>query len=334
MKILVFVFALNLIVANNILFSQQTPQKFVKEVNYLLSLPDGYNNDTITKWPVILFLHGKGERGNDLEKVKTHGPPKLINAGEKMPFIVISPQVPDNQWWNPDLIVLMLKDCVNKYRIDEDRVYLTGLSMGGMGTWAVAMKYPELFAALAPIAGAGNTSEAWGLRHTPVWIFHGEKDPLVAVNNARIMYQALIKYGNVKLTIYPDAGHDSWSRTYTNPDLYTWFLSHKRYKFEEGALLAKPEKFTGTYISGNDDSSVLSDSAYVYLKEGKLFIRITGNRYGEQQILQSKDGFFFFGRTNPAELKFNIGKNDKCDSFIYYSQSFTSNMMLNYRKIK
>jgi predicted esterase len=323
------------VISTNILSAQQTEQKFVKEVNYLLSLPDGYNTDTIEKWPVIVFLHGSGERGDDLEKVKVHGPPKLINAGQKMPFIVVSPQVARaDQWWYSDLLMLMIKGIIKKYRVDESRIYLTGLSMGGYGTWDIALKYPELFAAIAPICGAGDPSEVWKIRHTPVWIFHGEKDPAVPVKNSKTMYAALLQYGNARLTIYPDAAHDCWTETYNNPELYKWFLSHKRFTFEEGAMPEKPEKFTGTYVSQYDTASVFYDSVRVYQKEGKLYAKIKSNRNREQQIFPFRDDSFYFNKTSQAEIKFNTGKKGKIDSFIYYKSSYVYKTKLNFRRVK
>jgi predicted esterase len=324
-----------MIVGTNIMSGQQTAQKFVKEFNYLLSLPDGYNNDTITRWPVIIFLHGSGERGDDLEKVKVHGPPKLINAGQKMPFIVVSPQVARiDSWWYSDLLMLMIKDVKKKYRTDEDRVYLTGLSMGGYGTWDLAMKYPELFAAIAPMCGAGDPSLVWTIRHTPVWIFHGEKDATVPVKNSKTMYKALLPFGNTKITLYPEAGHDCWTETYNNPEFYKWLLTNKRFKFEEGQMPLKPEKFVGTYVSEYDTASVFYDSARVYLKEGKLFAKIKSNRNRDQQLLPYKDGSFFFSIQSPTEIAFNVGKNGKCDSFIYYKSSFVYKMKLDFKKVK
>jgi len=167
----------------------------------------------------------------------------------------------------------------------------------------------------------------------PVWIFHGEKDTSVPVKNSKTMYQALLQYGNVKLTIYPEAGHDSWTDTYNNPDLYTWFLSHKRFTFDEGTMPAKPERYTGTYTSEYDTASVFYDSAKVYLKEGKLFVSIKSSRNRETQIFPYKDGSFFFNKTGAAEIKFNIGKNGECDSFIFYRQSYVYKKVLNFRKI-
>lgn len=335
MRLFGFIFTISLFIPGGLIFGQQTGQKFIKEVNYLLSLPDGYSSDTISKWPAILFLHGAGEGGDDLEKVKTHGPPKLINGGKKMPFIVISPQIAGGYYeWSPDLLMLMLKDIKKKYRIDSDRIYLTGLSMGGYGTWDLAMRYPDLFAAIAPICGAGNPAEAWKIRHTPVWIFHGEKDISIPVKNSRIMYQHLMPYGHVKLTIYPGVGHDSWTETYNNPDLYSWFLSHKKFTFEEGTMLVKPEIFIGTYISDFDSASIFYDAAKVYLRDEKLFFKLKSNWNREQPIFPSSDSSFFFQRINPAEIKFRIEKNGECNSFIYFKHSSTKSMILNFKKIQ
>jgi hypothetical protein len=206
--------------------------------------------------------------------------------------------------------------------------------MGGYGTWDIAMKYPELFAAIAPICGAGDPLQAWTIRNIPVWIFHGGKDPTVPVKNSMTMYSALLPYGNVKLTLYPEAGHDSWTETYNNPDLYKWFLSHRRFSFDEGPMPSRPERFVGTYISEYDTASVFYDSAKVYLKEGKLFTRIKSNRNREQQVFPYREYSFFFSKTSPAEIKFNIGKKGKCDSFVYYKSSFVNKMTVSFKKVK
>ena len=333
-KLLVFILLISLLIPGEEIFGQQTAHKFIKEVNYLLSLPDGYNKNTEVKWPAILFLHGAGEVGNDLEKVKTHGPPKLIKAGQKIPFIVISPQVAAGYYeWSPDLLMLMMKEIIKKYRIDPDRVYLSGLSMGGYGTWDLAMRYPDLFAAIAPICGAGNPVEAWKIRHTPIWIFHGENDISVPVKNAHIMYQHLSLYGNTKLTIYPSAGHDSWTATYNRPDLYSWFLSHKRFLFEEVPTLIKPEKIIGTYISGNDTVNNLIDYAKIYLNDGKLFFKSKSNWNKEQSIFASCDSSFFFQKNNLSEIKFKIENNGDCNSFIYFKHSSSNSKKLLFKRI-
>lgn len=195
---------------------------------YLLYLPEEYANDT-RKWPLLLFLHGRGESGNDLEKVKVHGPPKLIAEGKSFPFIVVSPQSPEGEWWSTDMLSGLLDEMVRKYRVDEDRIYVTGLSMGGFGTWALAQRYPHRFAAIAPICGGGNPAEACAIRHLPVWVFHGAKDPVVPLEYSENMVNALERCGGkVKFTVYPEAGHDSWTETYLQPELYEWLLQQRR----------------------------------------------------------------------------------------------------------
>ncbi len=198
-------------------------------VKYLLYLPDDYGKDAQQKWPLMIFLHGSGESGDDLEKVKAHGPPKLIAAGKAFPFIVVSPQSPGGGW-NTETLNAMLDDLLKTRAIDEDRVYLTGLSMGGFGTWAWAQENPERFAAIAPICGGGLAWRARRLQNVPTWAFHGVKDPTVPVRASEEMVDAMKKANalEVKLTEYPEAGHDSWTVTYNNPELFAWFLQHTR----------------------------------------------------------------------------------------------------------
>jgi predicted peptidase len=197
-------------------------------LNYLLALPDGYDEQPDKKWPLLLFLHGAGESGNDLSKVKMHGPPKLIEGGKAFPFLVVSPQSP-GMGWRPEALNALLDDVIEHYRVDQDRVYLTGLSMGGFGTWALAASRPERFAAIAPICGGGNPRDVSALKDLPIWVFHGAKDNVVPLARSEDMVKALKEAGaDVKFTVYPDAGHDSWTETYNNPELYEWFLSHTR----------------------------------------------------------------------------------------------------------
>jgi len=195
---------------------------------YLLYLPEGYGKEG-KEWPTIVFLHGMGERGDDIEKIKEHGPPRFLADRTDFPFIVVSPQCPDDRWWKTDDLVAFLDDVLSSLSVDEDRVYLTGLSMGGFATWELAAEHPERFAAIAPICGGGEPSTAWRLRNMPIWAFHGAKDASVPVERSRQMVEAVRNHGgHPKLTIYPEAGHDSWTETYDNPELYEWFLEHKR----------------------------------------------------------------------------------------------------------
>lgn len=197
---------------------------------YLLYLPKGYGREGQV-WPLMLFLHGVRERGSDIELVTRHGPPKLIEEGEEFPFLVVSPQCPPRKWWTEmvDTLAVLLDDVVSKYAVDPSRVYLTGLSMGGSGAWALGCRYPERFAAIAPICGDGERFLADRLKNVPVWAFHGARDPVVPLRASEEMVDALKRAGgNVQLTVYPRAAHDSWTETYKNPKLYEWFLSHRK----------------------------------------------------------------------------------------------------------
>ena len=209
--------------------------KTVQEVdlNYLLFLPESYNNDQETKWPLILFLHGIGERGNDLELLKIHGIPKIVEKEKKFPFIAISPQCPADYDWRDEVIqkklLNLLIKTLNNYRVDNNRVYITGLSMGGYGTWALAAKRPNLFATAEPICDGGEPSTARFLKDLPIWVLHGELDETVMPEESEKMVRALQKVkGKVRYTLYPNAYHDSWTETYANQELYDWLLTHKR----------------------------------------------------------------------------------------------------------
>jgi len=201
----------------------------VVDCNYLLYLPADYGKSK-DKWPLIMFLHGAGERGSNLEVVKMHGPPKMIAQGKSFDFIVVSPQCPNDLWWpeQDDVLIALLDEIEAKYRVDTDKIYLTGLSMGGFGTWTLAAKYPKRFAAIAPICGGGERYSANRLKKIPVWAFHCAKDNTVPLARSQEMVDAVKKAGgDAKLTVYPEAEHDSWTETYNNPELYEWFLSHK-----------------------------------------------------------------------------------------------------------
>ncbi|MGF1573341.1 MAG: prolyl oligopeptidase family serine peptidase [Sumerlaeia bacterium] len=194
---------------------------------YLAYLPKDYTlrND----WPMLVFLHGIGERGSDLDLVTLHGPPKLINEGQEFPFVVISPQCREDEWWDSAELDALMDQLVVKYNVDESRLYLTGLSMGGYGAWALATHNPNRFAALAPVCGGGNRLLSERLVNTPIWAFHGAKDPVVPLHESERMVEAINKKGgNALLTIYPDATHNSWTRTYDNPALYEWLLQQQK----------------------------------------------------------------------------------------------------------
>jgi len=196
------------------------------QLGYLLYLPNEYEESG--SWPLLLFLHGYGARGDDLELVKAHGPPKLIAEGKDFPFVIVSPQDPRG-WWEPMELTVLLDKVVSEYKIDQSRIYVTGLSLGGFGTWELAHFAPDRFAAIAPICGGGEVYWADEIAHLPIWAFHGAKDSVVPVSRTTDLVDAIREHGGKpKLTIYPEAGHDSWTMTYNNPALYDWLLKHKK----------------------------------------------------------------------------------------------------------
>ncbi len=209
--------------------SLQKDVSYSVNLNYLLYLPPGY--DQQEKWPLVLFLHGIGERGDDLSRVESIGLAHNIAEGEDFPFIAISPQCPLPHVW-PELTVelnSLLDDIIANYAVDTSRIYLTGLSMGGYGTWYMAARFPERFAAIAPICGGGAWWVPEKLQNMPAWVFHGDADPVVPLHHSSDMVNALRELGNdVRFTVYPGVTHNSWTQTYQNPELYAWLLSHQK----------------------------------------------------------------------------------------------------------
>lgn len=189
-------------------------------------LPEGYD-DASKPWPLVLFLHGAGERGSDLEIIKRNGPPKLVDDGREFPFVLVSPQCPERTTWDNKLLIHFLDEIEAKYNIDKNREYLTGLSMGGHATWSLAIQNPERFAAIIPVCARGYSQDVHVLKDLPVWAFHGERDDIVPITDGQKMVDALkTAGGKVKFTIYPEANHDAWTETYNNPEIYDWLLNH------------------------------------------------------------------------------------------------------------
>ena len=212
---------------------QQTEEMFEGQVSfiykYLLYVPDDYANDKEKEYPFILFLHGGGEKGDDLSRVKLEGLPNIIENKKDFPFIVASPQCPEGERWTPLKLNSLLEGIVEKYQVDKDRIYLTGLSMGGNGSWELAASYPHWFAAIAPICGGADVRRVRAIKDIPVWAFHGMRDNVVPIERTLELVRALEKVdGNIKFTVYPEAGHDSWTQAYNSPELWEWFLKQKR----------------------------------------------------------------------------------------------------------
>ena len=212
----------------------------VTTLHYWLHLPEGYAQGGPTgsrgSWPLLIFLHGAGERGDDLERVKLHGIPRVVDEGMDLPMVAASPQCPADSWWSLELRALdaLLDALLADYQIDPRRIYLTGLSMGGFGTWSWALRRPSVFAALAPICGGldGPPSAVRmveRLKDVPIWAFHGARDPVVPLEAQTRPVEELRRLGGpARLTVYPEAEHDSWTVTYGNPELYAWMLAQSR----------------------------------------------------------------------------------------------------------
>ncbi|WP_052306936.1 carboxylesterase family protein [Chitinophaga pinensis] len=211
-------------------FTPQTPGITVQTADYkqgniaeyLLYIPDTYNDMKSYKWPVVIFLHGVGEIGNDIDVIRQVGLPRVVKG---KPFVMIAPQC-TAVWWNTDVLQQLYKEVLKKYHVDSSRIYLTGLSMGGFGTWNWAQTSPEKFAAIVPICGIGTPSQACVLKQMPVWAFHNADDPTVTVAGSRDMVNALKSCGSslVKYTETPTGGHDAWTKAYADTALYSWML--------------------------------------------------------------------------------------------------------------
>ncbi len=216
---------------------------------YLIHVPQPRTSSESRKFPLIIFLHGIGERGDDLQRVAVSGPPAIIKHEADWPFIntfiIASPQCPPREWWDPLQLRDLLDEIIAKYPVDPDRIYLTGLSMGGYGTWAFAQAFPQRSAAIAPICGAGDPLDARRLKDLPIWAFHGDKDPVVPIEGDYQMIRALRDIqGRVRFTVYPNVGHVSWIRAYADQRLYGWFLQQRR-----GAPTQKRAAVSGTQPS-------------------------------------------------------------------------------------
>jgi predicted peptidase len=206
------------------------------EVRYLLYLPEAYGMDRRVKWPLILYLHGYGERGSNLELLKKHPLPQTLEARTDFPFIVVSPQLEDTYYeWDSRLETLnaLVLQIQERYAVDPARIYVTGLSMGGAGTWKMALRFPHRFAAVVPVAGFYTFESKelppniCALRDLPIWAFHGSQDTTVPPYQDEIIVAALRACGSsVKFTVYDGAEHeDTWRKAYADPALFEWMLS-------------------------------------------------------------------------------------------------------------
>ncbi len=202
--------------------------KRIEKMNYLLYVPKKKSDGRL---PLLVALHGAGERGDDFDRIAVHGPAKYLSAGRELPAVVIAPQCPSDMIWNQ--LTFELKELIDfiikEYDIDTDAVSITGLSMGGYGTWEMGMSYPGFFSALGPVCGGGVSWRAAQIGKTPVWAFHGAEDKVVPPSNSYEMCDRLrAAGGNVTLTVFAYDAHNVWDDAYEKTTLLSWLISARR----------------------------------------------------------------------------------------------------------
>ena len=207
------------------------PREQLTNLDYLIQLPHGYDEETNRWWPLVFYLHGIGESGHDLTKVLRFGPPRLVAQGKDLPCIVVSPQLPPGYFWfrESNLALAILDEVMRSNRVDQTRVCITGNSMGAFGAIVMAAREPERFASLVPICGGVDYVDSLRLHDVPIWAFHGEQDPIIPVAESRRLVRLVNEIGgHARLTIYPDLGHNCWDRAYDDPALWDWILAQKK----------------------------------------------------------------------------------------------------------
>jgi predicted peptidase len=198
-----------------------------KPYQSVVYLPPGYSPNGGKHWPLILFLHGGNPQSESLDFIRTQGLCAFAISDPGLPFVIISPASPPG-WFSTASLDALLDEVLKNYDVDPDRVYVTGLSLGGFGTWDLAAESPDRFAAAVPIASYGDPNDAQRLKNLPIWAFQGSADPVPVQADKDCIAAVRAAGGRVNLTIYPGVGHDSWDRTYHNLNLYPWLLKQRR----------------------------------------------------------------------------------------------------------
>ncbi len=200
-------------------------------LKYYLYYPEGYDSNPDEEFGILLFLHGGGESGGTLDEITQSGPPKMLVEGKQFPFLVLAPQNPHKKkWWNTQALVQLLDDVVANNRVDDNRIYLSGLSRGGSASWSLAVQYPEKFAAMAVVCGMTPLPYAhWIDKEMPIWVFHGDEDEVIPVSESDKMVRRLKSMGyTIKYSRYKGVGHNSWRKAYKTEELYSWLSEQKR----------------------------------------------------------------------------------------------------------
>jgi len=198
-------------------------------LDYLVYLPADYDKDKSKQWTLVIFLHGAGERGSNVQLVRKNGLTQTLEQRGAIPYVMVAPQCPANTGWNVGTLDKLLDQVLADYRVDKKRVVLTGLSLGGFGTWSWSTEHPERFAGLVPICGGGKTAQATALKGMPIWACHGDADSVVKFATGQAIVDAAKAAGaDIKFTVYPGVGHNSWGKAYAEPELEAWILARKK----------------------------------------------------------------------------------------------------------
>jgi len=227
----IFAFTLQSCVTQGNLVKEEQEVLLSEHLEYYLYYPDDYFSNVDQDFGLLLFLHGGGESGRALHELKKNGPPKMMADGYPFPFLVLAPQNPyKKQWWNIRAVNTVLDSVIAQNRVDEKRIYLTGLSRGGSAAWEMAVQYPNKFAALAVVCGMAPSPYAhWLNTKMPIWVFHGSEDEVIPVSESDVMVKKLREMNfDVQYTRYEGVGHNSWGRAYANDELYQWMNQQKK----------------------------------------------------------------------------------------------------------
>jgi predicted esterase len=299
--------------------AQQQEKSMALYIHYLLYVPKDMPASGL--YPLMLYLHGSGQRGNNLNLLKIVGPPSFLDEKSDFPFIVVSPQCPANRNWDTDNLLDLLDHIEATLPIDKNKIYVTGLSMGGFGTWSLAQAAPERFAAIAPICGGGNLESICVMRDVPVWAFHGKLDTNVPYEESERLIKKLKEFGSdARLTLYPDAGHDAWTETYENQELYDWLLS----KSKNGNLENNDEQILKSYVgrykySDEEIMEVTYEYKYLYinssLANAKLLLTpITNTKFKIRGSINGNSEMYFKVTQKIKVEGFTLGR---CDNTLY-----------------
>lgn len=273
--------------------AQQLEGQSIIKTDYLIYLPPEYSTNSDQEWPLMINLHGRKEDPT-IETIKQGFVPWFVSNSKEFPLIVVSP-VCRSRVWNKYILNTLLDDIIKEYAVDENRIYLTGHSMGGYGTWDWAFNNPERFAAIAPISGCMDPNDlkrGWRLRHTPIWIFHGDKDDLVNIECNKKGLNELNKYTQkVNFTIYPNTGHNTWEQPFTKDSVYTWMLKQNRDKNLPSPVQLENnirERYLGQYILQDRKEDTLK----IHYDGNQLYIKFKGDDYPIPIHAESKTLFY------------------------------------------